>query len=373
MSWVLIANKWRTSLPQEEVLVKLAKTFPATTTIALQQASSAVMGHQTPTPSEACRKHQKKFTTQGRSHKSVSIYSFPPFTWKEDIIFNQINGHLDNAKQSICITGIESSRGILSLSTDAIPNAEDLTVFSKLFQDVVMEKSPNMVLKVEVSTLKSSIKINNFPFFGLVPQCNEKGQLVPLTADQLISILKASSFGKDFSFYENSRPHLTQNSPHSDTGTLWFDIDDSRMGLIMRNLVGHTFMYGKYCFTVAPVIKHVGVPQCNCCWRFGHPSNAQICPISGEPYSIKYHRHLASCCRGKPKQTSLILATPESDPCLHDAKCINCREKHHADDHICSFWKSRFKSDWIWHCYTEQKVSESFTNFFLPSSQAAPA
>jgi len=376
MSWVPVTNKRKTGLPQEEVLVELAKTFPATTTIALQQASSTVTGRQALTPSEARRKCQKKFTTQGRSRKSVSVYSSPPFTWKEDVIYNQINGHLGNAKRSIRVTGIESSRGTLSLSTDA----DDLAVFSRLFQDVVMEKSPNTVLKVEVPTSKSSVKINDFPFFGLTPQRNEKGQLVPLTADRLISILKASPFGKDFLFYENSGPRLTRNSPRSDTGTLWFDIDDSRAGLIMRNLVGCAFMYGKHRLTVAPATKHVGVPQCNRCWRYGHPSSARVCllkgklcPICGEPHSVEYHRHLASCCRGKPKATPPVPATPEGDPCPHDAKCINCGEKHRADDRICNFWKSRFKSDWIWRRYTEQKVSESFTNFFLPSSQAASA
>jgi len=278
------------------------------------------------------------------------------------------------------VTGIESSRGTLSLGMDAVPNTDDLTVFSKLFQDVVMEKSPNMVLKVEVPTSKSSVKINDFPFFGLTLQCNEKGQLVPLTVDQLTSLLKTSPFGKNFSFYKNSGPRLTQNSLCSDTGTLWFSIDDSRVGLIMRNLVGQAFIYGKHRLTIAPATKHVGVPQCNHCWRYGHPSNARICllkgklcPICGEPYSVEYHHHLVSCCHRKLKQTPPILATPDGDLCPHNAKCINCREKHHMDDHVCSFWKSRFKSDWIWHHYTEQKVSESFTNFFLPSSQAASA
>jgi len=148
----------------------------------------------------------------------------------------------------------------------------------------------------------------------------------------------------------------------------------------MRNLVGHAFMYGKHHLTVAPATKHVGMPQCNRCWRYGHLSNARVCPlkgklcpICGEPHSVEYHCHLASCCRGKPKQTPPIPATPEGDPCPHDAKCINCADKHCADDRVCSFWKSRFKSDLIWHRYTEQKVSESFTNFFLPSSQAASA
>ena len=148
------------------------------------------------------------------------------------------------------------------------------TLTATTFQDVIMEKSPNMVPKVEIPTLKSSIKINDFPFFGLASQCNEKGQLVPLMVDQLISILKASPFGKDFFFYENSGPCLTRNSPHSDTGTLWFDINNSCVGLIMCNLVGRTFMYGTYCLTVALATKHAGVPQCNRCWRYGHLSNA---------------------------------------------------------------------------------------------------
>jgi len=52
---------------------------------------------------------------------------------------------------------------------DAVPDADDLAVFSKLFQDIVTEKSPNTVLKVEVPTSKSSVKINDFPFFGLTP------------------------------------------------------------------------------------------------------------------------------------------------------------------------------------------------------------
>jgi len=95
-----------------------------------------------------------------------------------------------------------------------------------------------MILKVKVPTLKSSVKINDFPFFGLTPQHNKKDQLIPLMVDQLISILKASPFGKDFLFYKNSGPRLTQNSLHSNTGTLWFDINDSHADLIMRNLVG---------------------------------------------------------------------------------------------------------------------------------------
>ena len=116
--WVPVTNKRKSGLPQEEVLVRMARNFPASTTIALQQASAAVTGRtKQQTASEARRVKQKRSTTQGRTRKSISVYSIPPFPWKEDEIFGQINGHLGNAKRSLRVTGVESGRGGLSLLT----------------------------------------------------------------------------------------------------------------------------------------------------------------------------------------------------------------------------------------------------------------
>jgi hypothetical protein len=179
--------------------------------------------------------------------------------------------------------------------------------------------------------------------------------------------------------HENSRPRLTRVTPRSDVGTLWFDIEDSRAGLQMRNLVGRSFMYGHHRLTISPALKHVGVPQCTRCWRFGHPANPRVCPIKGklcpicgEGHTEEYHRSFASCCRGKPKHTPPIPATPEGQPCSHDAKCINCGLKHRADDRACKYWKSRFDGDWIWRRYQEQKVSDAFTKFFVSRSNSPP-
>ena len=176
-------------------------------------------------------------------------------------------------------------------------------------------------------------------------------------------------------------PRLSRNSPKSDTGTLWFDIEDSCTGLVMRNLVGKPFMYGPHRLAIAPTEKHTGVPQCNHCWRFGHSSNPRVCPlkgklcpICGEPHTAETHCILASCCRGKPKATPHpISPTPEGEPCSHDAKCINCSSNHRADDRTCKYWKSRFNGDWIWRRYTEPKVSESFTRFFSSDTPTTPA
>ena len=234
-------------------------------------------------------------------------------------------------------------------------------------------------MRIEVPTSKSSLKINDFPFFGLTPKQNEKGQLLSLTKEQLRTILNQSPFAKEFSFYENSGPRLTRNTPRSDTGTLWFDIEDSKSGLNMRSLVNHVFMYGKHRLVIAPAVKHVGVPQCNRCWRFRHPPNARICSLKGklcsicrETHSVEFHHTLATCCRGQPKRNPLIPATPDGELCSHDARCINCGENHHSDDHVCRYWKSKFKGDWIWHRYQEQKVSEAFTKFFLLNSNPLP-
>jgi len=97
--WVPVTNKQKSGLPQEEVLVRMAKNFPTSTTIALQQATAAVTGRmKQQTASEAHRVKQRRSTTQGKSRKSISVYSVPPFPWKEDEIFGQINRHLGNTK-----------------------------------------------------------------------------------------------------------------------------------------------------------------------------------------------------------------------------------------------------------------------------------
>jgi len=194
----------------------MAKSFPASTTIALQQATSAVTGRQLQgTPSEAKHARQEKFTTQGRSHKLVAIYTSPLFEWKLDNTFNQINGHLGNAKQEIRVVAVKSSRRVLALSTTDISDDKDLAIFNSLFCEILAEKAPITEMRVKVPTSKSSLKINDFPFFGLTPKWNEKGQLLSLTKKQLCTILNQSPFTKEFSFYENSGPRLTRNTPHT--------------------------------------------------------------------------------------------------------------------------------------------------------------
>ena len=275
---------------------------------------------------------------------------------------------------------MESSRGGLSLATSDVPDKDDLEVFTTLSKSEIDQKAPETELRVEIPTSKSCLKICDFPYYGLTPKHDEKtGKLIPLTVDQVAKILDTSPFAKDFRYYENSLPRLSKNAGNSDTCMIWLDIADSRAGLNLRNLVGRSFMYGCHRLVLAPAERRTGVPQCDRCWRFRHKGNARVCPLKaklcplcGEPHTLALHRALALCCRGKPKHNPPIPPTPEGQDCSHDARCVNCGEKHASDDRTCKYWQKRFDGGWIFHCYKEQKVSDSFTKFFS-SSNVLPA
>ena len=195
----------------------MARNFSTSTTIALQQALAAVTGKtRQQTVSEARQVKQKRSTTQGRIRKLISVYTVPPYPWKEDEIFGQINRHLGNAKRSLHVMSVESGWGGLSLLTTDILNDDDINVFDKLFRSILTNITPLIDLKFEVPTLKSSVKINDFLFFGLTPMHNDKGQLVTLTEEQLTAILAKAPFTKDFAYYKNLKPCLTRNSARSD-------------------------------------------------------------------------------------------------------------------------------------------------------------
>ena len=133
------------------------------------------------------------------SRKQVTVFTSPPFKWMEDVVYNQINGRLGNAKHSIRVMSVESSRGGLSLVTSDVPDKDDLEVFTTLFKSELKQKAPETDLRVEIPTSKSCLKICDFPYYGLTPKRDEKtGKLIPLTVEQVATILESSPFAKDF-------------------------------------------------------------------------------------------------------------------------------------------------------------------------------
>ena len=297
-------------------------------------------------------------------------------------VYNQINGRLGNAKRSIKVLSIASEHGGLYLVTDAIPDKDDLSIFTTLLETELKKKAPETELRVKIPTSKSCLKINDFSTFRLSPKCDEKtGRLIPLTTEQIAAILAKAPFTKDFHYYENSGPCTSSNSARSDTCTVWFDIADLHAGLNLCNLVGRNFMYGKHCLVVSPADCRSGVLQCNRCWRFGHrsdtcvcPLKGKICPICSETHTLKFHRALALCCQGQLKHNPPIPATPEGEDCFHAGKCVNCHGDHRSDDRKCKYWQKRFDGEWIFKRYKKQGVRDDFLHcFFHSDTNSLPA
>ena len=104
-----------------------------------------------------------------------------------------------------------------------------------------------------------------------------------------------------------------------------------------------------------------GVPLCQRCWRWGHPTVAckvrlRTCPICSGPHSREEHRDHASCCKPNSKLKPPFPGTPEGEHCPHKARCVNCHGDHPADASSCPFWSHRFDSEWIAARYSEVRA-----------------
>ena len=128
-TWIPVTNK-RKAPNHEEAIIALAKTFPSTTTVSIQQAAAQITRPSSRREAPAKCRH----TTAGRSHKQVTVYTSPPFYWDQAVVYNQINGRLGNAKRSIKVLSVTSERRGLYLVTDAVPDKDDLSVFTTLFE-----------------------------------------------------------------------------------------------------------------------------------------------------------------------------------------------------------------------------------------------
>ncbi|KAF9440762.1 hypothetical protein P691DRAFT_630798, partial [Macrolepiota fuliginosa MF-IS2] len=97
---------------------------------------------------------------------------------------------------------------------------------------------------------------------------------------------------------------------------------------------------------------HTGSPQCQQCWKWGHPSNACRCPaihcpICAGPHHRNLHCSMSGCCKGNLKASPPIPPTPADMACPHVCSCINCSAQHAVDDRRCPYWCHCFNCNWI--------------------------
>ncbi|KAF9440881.1 hypothetical protein P691DRAFT_767094 [Macrolepiota fuliginosa MF-IS2] len=63
------------------------------------------------------------------------------------------------------------------------------------------------------------------------------------------------------------------NSPKADSGTFWIDLMDSQQGTLTSSLISRRcFLNGIDCL-IKGAKAHTGSPQCQWCWKWGHPSD----------------------------------------------------------------------------------------------------
>ena len=113
-TWTPVTNKQKAP-NQEETIIALVKTFPASTSVTIQQTATTIACSSSFGGSYNESKFKiRKSTTLGRLRKQVTVFTSPLLKWAEDVVYNQINGCLDNTKRLIQVMSVESRRGGLS-------------------------------------------------------------------------------------------------------------------------------------------------------------------------------------------------------------------------------------------------------------------
>ncbi|KAF9440407.1 hypothetical protein P691DRAFT_687776, partial [Macrolepiota fuliginosa MF-IS2] len=134
----------------------------------------------------------------------------------------------------------------------------------------------------------SFIKILDIPYF-------KHGTTTAPTGKELAFQLNASSINHDF--IEHMR--FIHNSPKANTSTLWINLLNSQCGIWAASVIRqHLFLNGGDCIIKGTKV-HTSSPQCQQCWKWGHPTDAcwhpaLRCLICAGPHSRDLHHSMAA-------------------------------------------------------------------------------
>ncbi|CAA7270796.1 unnamed protein product [Cyclocybe aegerita] len=191
-----------------------------------------------------------------------------------------------------------------------------------------MKTSPHRLptgtpFEVALPSSTSFIKILNVPYFDL------KGSKI--TQEALEKALRALVHAEVFA-YLSTQPRIDRNSAHSTLCTVYCNVWDSQQGTHAKKALGQPiFLAGRSC-AIRPTARHTGVPVCQRCWKWGHPTIAckakQLsCPICSGPHEQKEQCQHAGCCKGnakaKPTMAAVSTATKTTPPTQFWAHCYD--------------------------------------------------
>jgi len=295
--------------------------------------------HKIPTPN---------FTTQGPSRKQILItFSGPFVTCDLGLFLARARDALDAAKLKLTLLAMTTAYGGYSISTAEVPHPAALDVI----RGFAMRNFKTDAMYVSLPTSTSYIRIIDVPFF----EDNACTQRVSL--DRIKGVLARSALHEHF--IPARDPQLVRNSPNSTNCTVNIDLWDSQTGARAKALIGKSLMMGNRLCLIKEAQPRKGVPICQRCWKWGHPSQScrspgVTCPHCMGPHMADEHCWVAGCCKGNANAVPPIpLTDAETTECPHKAHCVNCGGPHRADSRKCKFWDHRFDQQWINAKYAE--------------------
>ncbi|KAF9440408.1 hypothetical protein P691DRAFT_687774 [Macrolepiota fuliginosa MF-IS2] len=195
-----------------------------------------------------------------------------------------VNRSLACTKSTLKVDSVHISPCGLTFATASIPSTSDLDTLEATFS----AKLPGA--QVSIPALQSFIKIMDVPYF-------KSSTTEPFLITELNAQLKHSIIPPDFIVHL----HFTCNSPKADSATIWIDLSDLQRGTRASQLISHCLFLNNVEVLIKGAKAHTGMPQCQCCWKWGHTTDACCCPaihcpICSGPHSRASHCSLARCC-----------------------------------------------------------------------------
>ncbi|CAA7270783.1 unnamed protein product [Cyclocybe aegerita] len=256
-------------------------------------------------------------------HRSVPSFTSEGPTQKQVLV--SFGGTPPDLMKFFTKSAVHAANGYLRYGRSMLKVTSIICAYDGFF---ICESLPmGTPFKVALPSSTSFIKILDVPYF------DPKG--LKITQEALEKALRTSVHAEVFA-YLSTKPRIDHNSAHSTSCTIYCNLWDSQQGTRAKKALGQPiFLAGRSC-AIRPTARHTGVPLCQRCWKWGHPTvtckaKQLSCPICSGLHEQKEHRQHAGCCKGNAKAKPPVPPTPRDQPCPHKGRCVNCHKDHAAN------------------------------------------
>jgi hypothetical protein len=222
-----------------------------------------------------------------------------------------LNNFLSSQKVNLRVESTTCAYGGWALSTNTSPTLAQVILIRTSLTEHYWSK-PSFKVEAYIPASKSYLKLVDVPRFS-------SGR-IPTTGEAIEEAMRLLAHCSRFLLAGNIR--VVANSRQLDMSTAFFEVWDSRSGSLVRSLIRRTVQFGRWSLRIVETRAMPGVPVCQHCWRWGHPTalckaKSAMCSLCKEPHHTEHHREMASCCWGNARANPPIIPTPQGEPCPH--------------------------------------------------------